>query len=279
MKRPLESYHEVAPFRSQATSPKPETQTHCVTWLHIPALLPAARPHLMLVLPGASTSTPTDISLSFRVSERLQRNSPACFNRFWITMPDMNCLQTWSRAYDDHIKASRRKRKSEHCQLPCELSLSNSHLSLQHSPALTSLPETSDKCISASLRAHIKEINKPSVDGSSELDFILFTGSVWAKLQQAQLVLQVESCSCGGPMRRAAVGMQQKEFKVETPQHSARTTRVLRVQEKYCPLITSSLPQGGHFTQWSCDQLEPITGKGTESICRSVPAAKVWVWH
>lgn len=38
MKRPLESYHEVAPFRSQATSPKPETQTHCVTWLHIPAL-------------------------------------------------------------------------------------------------------------------------------------------------------------------------------------------------------------------------------------------------
>lgn len=48
-------------------------------------------------------------------------------------------------------------------------------------------------------------------------------------------------------MRRAAVGMQQKEFKVETL--SARTTRVLRVQEKYCPLITSSLPQGGHFTQ------------------------------
>lgn len=105
-------------------------------------------------------------------------------------------------------------------------------------------------------------INKPSVDGSSELDFILFTGSVWAKLQQAQLVLQVESCSCGGPMRRAAVGMQQKEFKVETL--SARTTRVLRVQEKYCPLITASLPQGGHFTQWSCDQLEqsPLQVKG-----------------
>lgn len=176
MKRPLESYHEVAPFRSQATSLKPETQTHCVTWLHIPALLPAARPHLMLVLPGAPASTPTDISLSFCVSERLQRNSPACFNRFWITMPDMNCLQAWSMAYDDHIKASRRKRKSEHCQLPYELSLSNSHLSLQHSPALTSLPETQWQMhFSFPAGTHKRSvlINKPSVDGSSELDFIL----------------------------------------------------------------------------------------------------------
>lgn len=130
VRRPLESRHEAAPFRSRATSLKPETQTHGVTWL-----LPAARPHLMSVLPGAPASTPTDISRSFRVSERLQRNSPACFNRFWITMPDMNRLRAWSRAHDDHIKAA---------LSACirELSLSNSHLSLQHSPALTSLPET-----------------------------------------------------------------------------------------------------------------------------------------
>lgn len=115
------------------TEHKPETETHSVTWLpysHSSTPTSSSSKHACMwcwycyMLPGVPASRPTDISLSvsFRVSERLQRNSPACFNRFWITMPDMNCLQAWSRAYDDHIEASRRKRKGlssiVNCQIP-----------------------------------------------------------------------------------------------------------------------------------------------------------------
>lgn len=221
----------------------------------------------------------TDISLSFCVSERLQRNSPACFNRFWITMPDMNCLQAWSRAYDDHIKASRRKRKSEHCQLPYELSLSNSHLSLQHSPALTSLPETSDKRISASLRAHIKEINKPSAPLSST-SFSVYRFSVSeASTSSARAASRVmlmwrtnATCCCWNAAERIQGWNATTLSSHNTGIKGSR--EILSVNH----VVSASGRTFHTMIMWPI-RAEPITGKGTESICRSVPAAMVWVWN